>query len=411
MKYGFSGSRLAFAALAIGLSTATLSAQSTTPDPNPATPASTTTPVVPAATPMPATGAAVPDTATTQNPAVNPPASASPSSGVTISNGQSPNPAAGSQPDPLLKINPEKAARDFQPAANAEYELGAGDEITVNAPGRAEITGKQTIGPDGRISLSLIGPIRVADMTRSDAAKAIQDALSSYYTNLSVTVSVDKYVSNKVRVVGYVLKPGEVQFEGTPTLLDAISRAGLISSNAISKDGTVTPTVGGNGIPETCTIYRNTSTDGAPNSTAVIVVQLREYLTSGNALADMRLKRNDIIFVPDPSEKFVSVIGEVNKPGTVPINSSSTLTSVLSMAGGLNESAGNAPNIRIIQPTLNKEITVPYKQLLSLSGQKEFAIHPGDVIVINKSGFYKATYVLQRISPIATMVSLAALVF
>jgi len=37
-------------------------------------------------------------------------------------------------------------------------------------------------------------------------------------------------------------------------------------------------------------------------------------------------------------------------------------------------------------------------------------LHPGDVITVPKTGLYKATYILQRISPVATMVSLAALV-
>jgi polysaccharide export outer membrane protein len=42
-------------------------------------------------------------------------------------------------------------------------------------------------------------------------------------------VSVDKYSSNRVRVIGYVQHPGEIPFEDTPTLLDAIGRAGLIT--------------------------------------------------------------------------------------------------------------------------------------------------------------------------------------
>jgi polysaccharide export outer membrane protein len=67
----------------------------------------------------------------------------------------------------------------------------------------------------------------------------------------------------------------------------------------------------GPGVPETCTIYRG-------NSTAV-QVNLREMLVTGNALADMRLRRNDIVFVPEPKQQFVSVLGQVGKPGTIPL--------------------------------------------------------------------------------------------
>jgi polysaccharide export outer membrane protein len=282
---------------------------------------------------------------------------------------------------------------------NEEYTLGAGDEITLDFPGRPELAGKKTVGPDGMVTLPLAGSVRVADLTRKAAGEAITAALSKYYADLTATVSIDKYSSNRVRVLGYVLHPGEIVFEGTPTLLDAIGRAGLISPTA-SPNGVATNV--GPGIPETCTIYRG-------NDTAV-QVELRKLLVSGSVLADMRLRRNDIVFVPQPKELFVSVLGEVAKPGTVPLTSDSTLTSILAEAGCCSESGGFNPKIHILQPSTGKNFTVDYKKVMTLAGQQEFTLHSGDVILVPKSGLYKATYLLQRISPVATMVSIAALV-
>jgi polysaccharide biosynthesis/export protein len=313
-------------------------------------------------------------------------------------------PAADQGPktgDPALTVRTEDALRSFEPAANAEYELGPGDEISLDFPGRPELTasGKQVIGPDGRITLPLAGNIPVANLTRSDAQKAIITALTPYYTDLSVTVRVDKYSSNRVRVLGYVQHPGEITFEGTPTLLDAIGRAGLIAPTTTNK-GEVSNV--GTGIPENCTIYRGNS--------AAVNVNLRQLLLTGNNLADLRLRRNDIIYVPEPKESFVSVLGEVGKPGTIPLTPESTLTSVLSLAGCCGEGGGFNPEIHILQPSTGKEYKVKYNQILTLAGQKEYTLHSGDVIFINKTGLYKATWILQRISPVATMVSLAALV-
>ncbi len=315
---------------------------------------------------------------------------------------QQPDAPAGISPtsnDPALTIRNQKALESFEPAANEEYTLGPGDEISLDFPGRPELASKSTVGPDGRITLPLVGPIHVAELSRTDSGKAIADALSKYYTDLSVTVKIDKYSSNRVRVLGYVQHPGEILFEETPTLLDAIGRAGLISPT-VSKDGVATNV--GTGIPEMCTIFRG-------NDTAV-QVQLRTLLMSGNSLADMRLRRNDIVYVPQPKELFVSVLGAVTKPGNVPLTPESTLSSILAMAGGLTDGAGSSPNIRIIQPSTGKDFKVSYKKLMTLAGQQEFTIHSGDVIIIPKSGFENFTYVLQKISPIATIVSLAALV-
>ena len=305
--------------------------------------------------------------------------------------------ATPGQSDPALSLRSEKAAADAEPAENEEYTLGAGDSITLDFPGRPELTGAHTLGPDGRITIPLAGSVRISDMTRTQAGNAIIAALSNFYTDLSVTVRIDKYTSNRVRVLGYVQHPGEIPFEGTPTLLDAISRAGLISPT-VSKDGVTTAI--GSGIPELCTVYRGNN--------ETYQVQLRNLLMSGNALADMRLRRNDIIFVPEPKELFVSVLGEVTRPGTIPLTPASTLTSVLAEAGCCSEGGGFTPKIHIIQPSTGKEFDIPYKQLMTVAAQKEYTLHPGDVILIPKSGFFKATYIFQRLSPMTSMVGLAS---
>jgi polysaccharide export outer membrane protein len=129
---------------------------------------------------------------------------------------------------------------------------------------------------------------------------------------------------------------------------------------------------------------------------------------SGNVLADMRLRRNDIIFVPEPKEEFVSVLGEVTRPGTIPLTPASTLTSVLSEAGCCSEGGGFSPKIHIIQPSTGKQFDISYKQLMTVAGQQEYTLHSGDVILIPKSGFFKATYVFQRVSPVTSLVGLAS---
>jgi polysaccharide export outer membrane protein len=214
-----------------------------------------------------------------------------------------------------------------------------------------------------------------------------------------VTVSVDKYSSNRVRVLGYVQHPGEITFEETPTLLDAIGRAGLIQPQAISNG--VSTSIGP-GIPETCTIYRG-------NSTAV-QVQLREMLMTGNRLADLRLRRNDIVYVPEPHQMFVSVLGNVTKPGTIALTKESTLTSILAEAGCCADPAGFNPEIHILQPSTQKDFKVKYKQVMTLSGQQEFTLHSGDVIIVPTSGFGKVSTIIQKLSPAATMISMAALI-
>lgn len=291
---------------------------------------------------------------------------------------------------PQLKLSPEKRLQNFEPAVDEEYQLGAGDEISLDFPGRPELSRKYIVGPDGRITLPISGPLMIANLTRAQAAKAIVDALSSDYTNLSVTVNIDKYGSNRVTVLGNVQRPGVFYFDSTPTLLDAVSRGGLQSTPS-NKDG----------LPDRVMIYRGND--------EVMEVNLRQLLRSGSAMADIRLRRNDIVFVPSQADQFVTVLGEVKNPGAIPLTPESTLPSVLAQAGGLAEGAGSSPNVNIIEKTNNTTRVIPWKQLMTPTGVAEVNLRPGDVIIIPRTGFYKATYVLQRLSPITSLLTLGTL--
>jgi polysaccharide export outer membrane protein len=298
--------------------------------------------------------------------------------------------------NPQLKLSPMKTLQSFEPAENEEYALGPGDEISLDFPGHPELTGKKIVGPDGRITLSLAGAVNVGDKNRTEAGKLVVDALSPYYKDLTVTINIEKYGSNRVVIIGSVQHPGVLYFDNTPTLLDVIARGGLLA-NATSTG----PSSGSNvrdGIPERCAIYRGND--------QVVWVNLKQLLQSGNSMADLRLRRNDIVFVPSQQEIFVSVLGSVMHAGAIAITPESTLTSVLAEAGGLAE--GAAKNIQIIQPSTGKTVTIPFKNLLTLKGNEEVKLHAGDVVFVPQSGFFKSTYVIQRLSPIASMGAIAA---
>jgi polysaccharide export outer membrane protein len=294
-------------------------------------------------------------------------------------------------PNPTLKPNPLDALRKFEPAADEEYQVGRGDEIQIDFTGRPELQAKQVVGPDGRITLPLAGEVMLAGESRSGAAKKIETALAPYYANLSVLVTVMKYTANRVLVLGAVDHPGPVVFDGTPTLLEAITRGGLPLVGPLKRPQ----------IPDQCAIYRG--------SDQVMWVQLRQLIDSGNALADIRLRRDDVVYVPDPSDRFVSVMGEVNHPGPVELSNNSTLSSVLAMAGGiLTDKAGSNPHVQIVDTKTGTSRTIGFKDLLNTPKGLEITLHPGDIIYVPASGFYRATYFLERLTPLTTLATLAA---
>jgi len=302
----------------------------------------------------------------------------------------SPSPDANNPPDPQLKANPLDALRNFEPSADEEYRLGRGDEISVDIAGRPDLAAKLIIGPDGRISLPLAGEIMLNGKTRAEAAQAIETALASFYSNLAVQVSVTKYTANRVLLLGAVDKPGVLTFDGAPTLLEALTRGGMDTGPNKTAQ-----------IPERCAIYRGQD--------QVVWVQLKALLESGNSLADLRLRRDDVVFVPSMAEQFVSVLGQVQKPGAIQLSSTSTLASVLSSAGGFTDKAGNKPHIQIVDPATGTSRTISFNDVLNPARSLEITLRPGQVIFVPQSGFYRATYVIERLTPLITSGTFAML--
>jgi len=300
-----------------------------------------------------------------------------------------------------LKPNPTAALRAFEPAANAPYELGRGDEITVNAIGRPELTAKHVIGPDGQITMPIVGEIQIAGMTREDASLAIEKALSNYYSTVSISISVDQYTSNQIVLLGAVEHPGIMTFDKTPTLLEVISRGGVQAGGT----GIVGQSEAGSrpsGIPEECVIYRGNDT--------MVTVQLAALLNEGSPLANMRLKRDDIVFVSGRTS-YVSVLGQVVHPGNLRLQKTSSLPDLLAQAGGPTEKAGRNPTIEIIhQPGTPGSRTqlVSFKSLLQAKSI-DLTLQSGDILYVPESGFNSAAFTFQQIAPLVNLFTVSAL--
>ncbi len=139
-------------------------------------------------------------------------------------------------------------------------------------------------------------------------------------------------------------------------------------------------------------------------------VELKSLIESGNTLADLRLRRDDVIYVPSGAERFISVLGEVQHPGAVATDKCSTLASVLAEAGGFTGKAGNKPHIQIVDPAKGTSRVISFNDVLNPAKSLEITLKPGEIIFVPQSGFYRATYFLERLNPMTTVATMAMLV-
>ena len=284
----------------------------------------------------------------------------------------------------------EDVIKQFEAPDLGSYRLDDGDQISVDVWGRPELSGKHLIGPDGQITLPVAGPIVVSGKSREETEQTIKNSLSKYYADLAVTVRVDQYSSFRVMMLGRVGVPGALTFDRQPTLLDALTKAaGLPIGGGTSQNTALVR----------CAIFRGVD--------KVIWIDLQPLLVQGNLAYNIRLARNDVIYLPDANDRLVYVLGDVKTPGAVHLTPAMSLLDALSLAGGPTEDA-SLSHMAFIRPSIGKQVEIPMKTLLEGAGRANYSLEEGDILYVPPRGLAKFGYVMQKISPITAFAILGS---
>jgi protein involved in polysaccharide export with SLBB domain len=107
-----------------------------------------------------------------------------------------------------------------------EYLLYPGDEIEIATPSAVELTRTQRIGPDGRISLPLVGQLMAADRTIAELEADASDAFASQLRRPAVEITLKTAGPVRVWIGGEVRTPGVIEMTGDLNALQAIIQAG-----------------------------------------------------------------------------------------------------------------------------------------------------------------------------------------
>ncbi|MFJ6023825.1 polysaccharide biosynthesis/export family protein [Brevundimonas sp. NPDC092305] len=107
-----------------------------------------------------------------------------------------------------------------------EYVLYPGDEIEIATPTATELTRTQRIGPDGRVSLPLVGQIMAADRSIAELEYDASQAFASQLRRPVVEVTLKTAGPIRVWVGGEVRTPGMLEMTGDLDAYQAIIQVG-----------------------------------------------------------------------------------------------------------------------------------------------------------------------------------------
>lgn len=164
-----------------------------------------------------------------------------------------------------------------------EYLLGIGDVVQVSVWRNPDLSVSVTVRPDGKISVPLVGDLKVDGKSTSGLSDKIEKQLESFIRNPKVTVIVTNPTSaeyiHRIRVTGAVSQQQSLAYRKGITVLDVILAAGGVTPFANADEAK---------------LYRQTE-DGAK----VYPIYLNDILEKGILDSNYTLFPQDIVTVPE----------------------------------------------------------------------------------------------------------------
>lgn len=221
----------------------------------------------------------------------------------------------------------------FEPNSNiatpANYRLGPGDEVIIDVWGASETSIRQTISPEGSISVSTIGPVYLNGMTVKEANSFLQREFSKIYSGISGNTSQVNLTLGQIRTI-QINMMGEIAVPGTYTLSSFSS-----VFHALYRAGGVSPI----GSMRSIQVMRN--------GKKVADVDVYDYILKGKMNDDIRLMEGDVILVP-PYDCLVDISGKVKRPMYYEMKKGETVGTLLKYAGGFTGDA-YSKSIRLLR--------------------------------------------------------------
>ncbi|MBV5337860.1 MAG: polysaccharide export protein, partial [Deltaproteobacteria bacterium] len=192
------------------------------------------------------------------------------------------------------------------------------DAIKTAARGQSRLV---LVAPDGKASMPLITPLRVAGKTIEQSEKEIDAAYQKIIPGMKTSATLLNVKGNIVYVFGAVNRPGFYEMRGPTTMLQAVVTAGGFTPNAETSSALL--------------ISRDEE-----NHAVGRLVNLGEVMSTGNIAKDTMVRQADVVFVPNTRLSEAALVADFIRR-LIPFSLSATY--------GIAENLNNGPAARLLQ--------------------------------------------------------------
>jgi len=249
--------------------------------------------------------------------------------------------------------------------------VGAGDVLDIVVFGNDDVSRTATIQPNGGIALPLLGEVAVAGLTVPEIKVKLTALLAKdYLVHPQVEVKVREFQSQLVIVVGEVNSPGRKPLRGRTRLIDVLVEAGGFTPRASGE----------------IVITRNEGTFEGGTKTLRMRLGSASLTPQDRVNLEVPLKNGDIVTASP--KYYVTVEGEVARPGRYVLDEDLTVTGVISTAGGLTRYGSSGVKVRRTDPeTGDVKIIEADLKAIRKGKERDLALLPNDVVSVSRRIF------------------------
>jgi polysaccharide export outer membrane protein len=272
-----------------------------------------------------------------------------------------------------LKNNPtdvsEKTITAVPAIIDPDYEIRSGDLLNIMVLPTKELNREALLEPDGTMTLPLIGTIQARGMTIPLLERTLTQKYQTYVMRPEVRVSVRRFATDTIFVMGEVFRPGPVPY-----------RLGLKALTAISENGGFTA----DADRKCLMIHRGTG-----DARKTFSFDAEAAMSSGGTHpSDFPLSPGDIVEIPSGADN-VSILGMVAHPGRFPLAKSPTLLELISDAGGpLPGAKTNGVYIYRQNDAGRESVRVNLARIMKGHPEDDVTLQTGDIVMIPQKALY-----------------------
>lgn len=273
----------------------------------------------------------------------------------------------------------------------ADYRINARDVLVIALWGHPELNLFQpnipsteaagvVVDDEGYVAFPFAGKVKAAGLSVGELRDELTTRLTQYFKDPQINIRIADFRSRRVYVDGEVRQPGLVFIRDTPLTL----------AELISRSGGLTPA----GDLSRVSVIRSGKTQE---------FNVANLLRMGLSPDNIVLRHGDVVRVPSLEETKVAVIGEVNKPLTLPMrNGRLSLGEALNEALGISALTGDARQVYVVRSSDPRRAQVYHLDASNISSlvlANAFPLQPRDVVYVDAEGAARFNRVLGLILP------------